>query len=81
MTGFTVSLKLLLLLLLGAFAQRPESKPTKAWPKPCDDCLVGVENFAKVSRALWRGAQPTAEGFRNLEAAGANTVVSLRTRR
>lgn len=45
---------------------------------PCDDCLAGVENFTKVSAALWRGAQPTAEGFRSLAAAGTKTVVSLR---
>jgi protein tyrosine/serine phosphatase len=27
---------------------------------------------------LWRGAQPSAQGFRNLDAAGAKTVISLR---
>jgi protein tyrosine phosphatase (PTP) superfamily phosphohydrolase (DUF442 family) len=46
---------------------------------PCDDFCVGVTNFAKVSPALWRGAQPTAAGFRNLEAAGAKTIVNLRS--
>lgn len=71
---------LLLTLVLSACAQRPTSIPTRSWTKPCDDCIDGVENFAKVSPALWRGAQPTAEGFRNLAAAGAKTVVSLRAR-
>jgi len=37
-----------------------------------------VINFAKVSEALWRGSQPTAEGFRNLEKLGAKTIVSFR---
>lgn len=36
-----------------------------------------MENFAKVSPALWRGAQATAEGFRSLEAAGVKTVINL----
>ena len=38
-----------------------------------------MTNFARVSEALWRGAQPTAEGFRNLERAGVKTVVNLRS--
>jgi len=69
---------LLLTLVLGACAERPGGAPTRSWAKPCDDCVAGVENFAKVSPALWRGAQPTTAGFRNLEAAGAKTIVSLR---
>ncbi len=35
-------------------------------------------NFAKISPELWRGAQPTDEGFRNLERAGVRTILSLR---
>jgi tyrosine-protein phosphatase SIW14 len=45
---------------------------------PCDTCMPGVRNFAKESPALWRGAQPTADGFRALEAAGIKTIVNLR---
>jgi len=37
-----------------------------------------VANFAKAHPALWRGAQPTAAGFRELERQGARTVVSFR---
>ena len=59
---------------------RPSGLPTRTWTKPCDNCIAGVENFAKVSPTLWRGAQPTTDGFRNLEAAGAKTIVSLRDR-
>jgi len=59
---------------------RPSTSPTRTWAKPCDDCIAGVENFAKVSPTLWRGAQPSNEGFRNLEAAGAKTIISLRDR-
>ncbi len=40
--------------------------------------LPGVENFAQVSPALYRGAQPTAAGFSSLEKLGVKTVVNLR---
>ena len=69
---------LLILMLFCGCASRPSTPPSRTWPPPCDNCIAGVENFAKVSPALWRGAQPSAEGFRNLAAAGAKTVVSLR---
>ncbi len=49
-----------------------------AQTEPCDTCLPGVVNFAKLDGVLWRGAQPTAEGFRALERAGARTIVSFR---
>jgi protein tyrosine phosphatase (PTP) superfamily phosphohydrolase (DUF442 family) len=41
--------------------------------------IPGVANFAKVSDTLYRGAQPTAEGFKELKRMGIRTVVSLRT--
>lgn len=44
---------------------------------PRDD-LPGLTNFAKVSDALYRGAQLTAEGFKTLKSLGVKTVVSLR---
>ena len=40
---------------------------------------TGILNFAKVSDAVWRGGQPTAESFAKLKAMGVRTVVSLRT--
>jgi protein tyrosine phosphatase (PTP) superfamily phosphohydrolase (DUF442 family) len=58
-------------------AHRPSIPPSRLLEKPCDSCIKGVPNFAKVSDALWRGAQPTREGFRNLEAAGAKAIVNL----
>lgn len=45
---------------------------------PCHTCLPGVTNFAKLDAALWRGSQPTAEGFKELEKAGVKTIVSFR---
>jgi protein tyrosine phosphatase (PTP) superfamily phosphohydrolase (DUF442 family) len=60
-------------------AQEPVPPPAShASTKPCDTCIPGVENAAQVSEALWRGAQPTAEGFRALAQRGVKTVVSFR---
>jgi len=67
---------LILLGSLGLEAQVAAAPPALA--KPCDDCVPGVQNFAKVSEALWRGAQPTAQGFREMEKMGLRTVVSFR---
>ena len=69
------------ILLLAGCASRPESVPTREWPKPCDDCIQGVVNFGKVTDKLWRGSQPDRadrETFRRLEQAGVKTVINLR---
>ena len=39
--------------------------------------LEGVENFYRVSDALYRGAEPTEEGYKNLAKLGIKTIVSL----
>ena len=41
--------------------------------------LPGVPNLHKVSEDLYRGAQPTAEGIRQLEKFGIKTVINLRS--
>jgi tyrosine-protein phosphatase SIW14 len=45
---------------------------------PRDD-IPGVKNFAKVSEVLFRGEQPTAEGFAELKKMGVKTIVNLRS--
>jgi tyrosine-protein phosphatase SIW14 len=40
--------------------------------------LVGVPNAGEVTPKLYRGAQPTAEGFKTLASMGVNIVVDLR---
>ena len=65
-------------VLIAGCATRPTTPPTRSWAEPCDTCIAGVVNFAKVSPRLWRGSQPTEAGFRNLERAGAKTILSLR---
>lgn len=40
--------------------------------------MPGVGNFHKVSDTLYRGAQPSDEGFQNLAKLGVKTVIDLR---
>ncbi len=41
--------------------------------------MKGVPNLHKVSDALYRSAQPSAVGMRNVKAMGIETIVNLRT--
>ena len=50
-------------------------RPAK-WAEPLE--LVGVPNLYRVSAELYRSAQPTAEGMKNLQHLGINAVVNLR---
>jgi protein tyrosine phosphatase (PTP) superfamily phosphohydrolase (DUF442 family) len=52
--------------------ERPEK-----WAQPIQ--MKGVPNLHKVSDRLYRSAQPTAEGMRNLKKMGVQTIVSLRS--
>jgi protein tyrosine phosphatase (PTP) superfamily phosphohydrolase (DUF442 family) len=52
--------------------QRPAS-----WAIPIE--LKGVPNLHKVSEDLYRSAQPTAEGMKNLKIMGIETIVNLRS--
>jgi len=71
----------LVALVLVSCATRPTTPSTHTWPQPCDDCVPGLRNFAKVNDLLWRAAQPDtsdAEVFRKLERSGVKTVINLR---
>jgi len=74
---FRIATALLVVLVLCAWTRSPAQ--SSDWDGPCDDgkCIAGVTNFGKVSANLWRGAKPTAEGFRALEASGVTTIVDL----
>jgi uncharacterized protein (TIGR01244 family) len=39
---------------------------------------IGIERFHRVDERLYRGAQPTADGFRQLRDLGVRTVINLR---
>ncbi|MBW2637530.1 MAG: dual specificity protein phosphatase family protein [Deltaproteobacteria bacterium] len=47
------------------------------WAQPA--AVQGVPNLHKVSDDLYRSAQPTAEGMKNLKKLGIKTIVSLRS--
>jgi len=47
------------------------------WGTPV--ALKGAPNFHKVSDRLFRGAQPSRKGFKNIEKLGVKTVVNLRS--
>ncbi|HOX07168.1 MAG TPA: tyrosine-protein phosphatase [Planctomycetota bacterium] len=61
---------------------KPEPQPgatapaKRAWAEPVK--LAGVGNCYKVSETLYRGEQPTPEGFTELKKLGIKTVVNLR---
>jgi protein tyrosine/serine phosphatase len=57
-------------------AEDGKKRPEK-WAEPIK--LAGVPNLHKVSSQLCRCAQPTKEGFKNLEKMGIKTVVNLRS--
>ena len=54
----------------------PATGPASRWAQPLT--CEGVDNFHRVSPTLYRGAQPTAEGIKNLSQMGIKMVISLR---
>jgi tyrosine-protein phosphatase SIW14 len=76
-----------LLLLLAAALVVPgcsdEPKPSATTTqRPIAQRLPGVpglDNFARVNPALYRGAQPTEEGLKQLKAMGIKTVIDFRS--
>ena len=56
-----------------------EQASGRKWAEPLE--LPGAPNLHRVSKNLYRGAQPTAEGMKQLEKLGVKTVVNLRSRR
>jgi tyrosine-protein phosphatase SIW14 len=64
---------------LAGCATRPNVVRAHSWNLPSDSTYAGVPNFGKATTHIWRGGQPTAEGFRQLEAARVKTIVNLRS--
>ncbi len=54
----------------------PANRPAH-WAVPMK--MEGVPNLHKVSDTLYRSAQPSAEGMKNLRAMGIETIVNLRS--
>jgi len=59
-----------------ARAGEPPAARPGTWAQPIQ--LAGAPNLHRVTDGLYRGAQPTAEGFRALRKLGVKTVVNLR---
>jgi protein tyrosine/serine phosphatase len=82
MTRFTLLL-LAGLCVPGCGPDPDGKKPTgTTTQKPIAQRLPGVpglENFARMNPNLYRGAQPTEEGFRHLKAMGIKTVIDFRS--
>jgi protein tyrosine phosphatase (PTP) superfamily phosphohydrolase (DUF442 family) len=58
-----------------ASPQTDTNRPAN-WAQPI--AVAGVKNAYQVAANLYRGAQPTAKGFKNLKAMGVKMVVNLR---
>jgi protein tyrosine/serine phosphatase len=69
---------LAIIFVAAAFAQSPKIPPARnsKWALPIR--IDGVPNLHKISDALYRGAQPTAEGIQQLKKMGIKTIVNLR---
>src|SRR5512136_903176 len=73
----TISITTLVFLSIAYGAQTfPTHRPLH-WAQPLQ--MEGVPNLYKVSDTLYRSAQPSAEGMKNLKAMGIETVVNLRS--
>ena len=59
--------------------RRPDADPlptNRQWAQPVAG--KGLSNTHSVSPMLYRGAQPTADGFKTLEAMGVKSIINLR---
>ncbi|MEM7481925.1 MAG: tyrosine-protein phosphatase [Acidobacteriota bacterium] len=73
--GRMILILALMLVALPVAAQEP-ARPAD-WAEPME--LDGVPNLHRVSDRLYRSAQPSAEGMKNLREMGVETVVNLRS--
>ena len=68
---------LVALIVTASVTAGPQGVRPAHWAQPV--ALKGVPNLHKVSDRLYRSAQPTAEGMKNLKGMGIETIVSLRS--
>jgi len=73
----TLAIAAFLFLANLSMADEPSTKRPIGWAQPIE--LEGVPNLYKVSDTLYRSAQPSSEGMRNLERMGIKTIVNLRS--
>jgi protein tyrosine/serine phosphatase len=75
---------LILVALAGAACTCSSRAPSTGSPTPASTTgpeqeRPGLPNFHRVDEGVYRGAQPTAEGMRELEKLGVKTVLNLRS--
>ena len=63
------------MVAVAVIAQESTNRPAD-WAQPAR--VAGIKNCFQVTTNLYRGAQPTAEGMKQLKAMGVRTVVNLR---
>ena len=68
---FTLTCLAGLFISLPLLARADEAPAGRMWAAHMDE--PGLPNFARVNDHLYRGAQPTAEGFKRLEKLGIRT--------
>jgi protein-tyrosine phosphatase len=60
------------------FRNSPEAPSVLSLPWLADSSVPGIDNFYQVDEHVYRGAQPTTEGFKYLATIGIKTVLDLR---
>lgn len=63
-------------LLINSLASAGEPNRPPQWAAPMK--VQGVSNLHKINDELYRSAQPTEEGMKNLEKMGIKTIINLR---
>src|SRR5215469_2792638 len=76
MNRFIVSIIICLFVVIGSATAQTSTNRPASWAQPMT--LAGVPNFYQVTPNLYRGAQPTADGMKKLQALGVRFIVSLR---
>jgi protein tyrosine/serine phosphatase len=61
----------------GFLAMAGKSDRPAQWAIPIK--MTGVDNLHKINDGLYRSAQPTREGMKNLERMGIKTIINLRS--
>jgi len=64
------------LILAGASPAQDSTNRPVNWARKLE--VAGIKNCHQVTTNFFRGAQPTAEGMKQLQALGIRTVISLR---
>jgi len=72
-----ISITVLVLLKTAYGAETSPTHRPEHWAKPME--MKGVPNLHKVSETLYRSAQPSVEGLKNLKAMGIETLINLRS--